>query len=329
MKRIRQTTLTVKEDGDLTSFMEKHFAGMSRNSLKQLLRAGQVCVNGKPQTQFNYPLHMGDVVLLNTGKVEYELKDTRVKILYEDNDVIVIDKGEGLLSVSARETKTDVSAFSIIERYMKRKDPNAHLYVVHRLDKATSGVMLFVKKVEVQHAMRDKWKDYVSERTYIAMTEGVPYPFEDTIQSFLHENKRQTMYSTLDGEDDDGKLSTTHYCVVRRTQHHALVKLNLETGRKNQIRVHMHDIDCPIVGDIKYGASSASPINRLGLHALTLVFKHPATGKEMRFTSPLPRVFNAFMEKEQKAEETLQAVKEQSHRRNKLENEAKRQKRNS
>lgn len=312
IKRSKQTALKVKVATDLTSFINEKFAGMSRNAIKRLLQNGQICVNGKPTTRYDYALQEGDSVLLNTGKVEYTLKDTRLKLLYEDDDLIVIDKGAGLLSVSASADKSDPSAFLILERYLKRKDANARLYAVHRLDKATSGVMMFVKDVDIQHQMRDDWKGYVSERTYIALTEGVPYPFEDTIESYLHENRRQMMYSAAtdwDAEDGDGKLSVTHYCVVRRTSRHALVKLNLQTGRKNQIRVHMHDIGCPIVGDTKYGASDNSPIKRLGLHALTLAFKHPRTGQTLSFTSPLPRVFNSFMEKEYREEKTKEEVK--------------------
>lgn len=312
IKRSKQTILTVKSETNLTNFMTEKFSGMSRTSIKKLLQSGQICINGKPTTQYNYALHIGDTVLLNTGKVEYTLKDTRLKLLYEDEDLIVVDKSAGLLSVSVTADKKDTSAFQIIERYLKRKDPNAKLYVVHRLDKATSGVMMFVKNAEIQHLMRDNWKGYVTERTYIAMTEGVPYPFEDTIESYLHENRRQTMYSELDGEDGNGKLSVTHYCVVRRTGKHALVKLNLETGRKNQIRVHMHDIGCPIVGDIKYGAQEESPIGRLGLHATTLSFTHPRTEETLTFTSPLPRQFNSFMEKEYQEEKTKAQVKEEA-----------------
>ena len=223
-------------------FLARHFAGMSRTSLKGLLRNGQVCVNSKIETKFDSQLKKGDAVQINTGKVSYELKNTRLNLLYEDDYVIVVDKSEGLLSVSASPTKEGPSAFSIILQYLEKKNVGAKLYAVHRLDKATSGVMMFAKTVEAQHVMRDNWKQMVTERTYMAITEGIPEPQEDTIESYLHESRAQVMYSG----GKDGKLSVTHYRVVRTAGDYALLKLNLQTGRKNQIRVHMSDIkpDC-------------------------------------------------------------------------------------
>ncbi len=322
-KRQKQTNLTVREPSLLMDFLARHFAGMSRTSLKGLLRNGQVCVNSKIETKFDSQLKKGDAVQINTGKVSYELKNTRLNLLYEDDYVIVVDKSEGLLSVSASPTKEGPSAFSIILQYLEKKNVGAKLYAVHRLDKATSGVMMFAKTVEAQHIMRDNWKQMVTERTYMAITEGIPEPQEDTIESYLHESRAQVMYS---GGKNDGKLSVTHYRVVRTAGDYALLKLNLQTGRKNQIRVHMSDIGCPIIGDSKYGATS-SPIHRLALHAKVLEFIHPITHEKHRFETPVPKEFNALLINEEKRMKELSRQKEERReqkRASRAGNEAKR-----
>lgn len=290
--RNKQTTLRVRESCILMDFLSRHFSGMSRTSMKGLLRNGNICVNGHPETKYNLRLDPGDVVLLNSGNVNYELRSSHLKLLYEDDYLLVIDKNEGLLSVTASATKEGLSAFSILLNYLQKKDPQARLYVVHRLDKATSGVMMFAKTPEMQHYLRDHWKQAISERTYMALTEGCPEKKEDTIVSYLHENRAQIMLSSH--HDDGGKLSVTHYRVVRESTHYCLLRVNLETGRKNQIRVHLAEIGHPIVGDNKYGAST-NPIGRLCLHAKTLAFRHPATESDLRFETPVPRKFNALL----------------------------------
>ena len=208
-KRQKQTNLTVREPSLLMDFLARHFAGMSRTSLKGLLRNGQVCVNSKIETKFDSQLKKGDAVQINTGKVSYELKNIRLNLLYEDAYVIVVDKSEGLLSVSASPTKEGPSAFSIILQYLEKKNVGAKLYAVHRLDKATSGVMMFAKTVEAQHIMRDNWKQMVIERTYMAITEGIPEPQEDTIESYLHESRahacRQGGGVSADGQEESNQ----------------------------------------------------------------------------------------------------------------------------
>lgn len=305
-QRMRQTLLKVKKENlekmespTLTEFLKVHYAGMSRTSMKQMMQNSQVCINGKVVTRHDYELKIGDCVQINSGKISYELKSSLVKLLWEDEDIIVVVKREGVLSVSATADKRDVSAFSITESYLKRKDSMARLYAVHRLDKATSGVMMFAKTVEMQHYLRDNWKRVVTERTYIAITEGVPKKDEGTIESYLHESRAQMMFS---GSESGGKLSITHYRIVRKTDGYAMLKLNLQTGRKNQIRVHLSDIGCPIIGDHKYGAKEKG-CGRLALHAKVLEFRHPRTGETMRFETPVPPVFNEFMINEEKKEQ--------------------------
>jgi len=297
-ERLKQTSLAVKEPIELMSFLGIHFNGKSRSALKSLLSHKQVCVNGNPETRFNHLLQVGDSVTLNTGKVAYELKNSRVKIVFEDDYLVVIEKSEGLLAVATDERKEETTAFSILQNYLKKKDPRNRLFVVHRIDRETSGLIMYAKSKDVQLALQDNWHENVTERVYLAVVEGVPEKEEDTIISYLHESKAFKIHSSY--SDQDGKEAITHYRVVRKNEDYAMLKVELETGRKNQIRVHMQEIGHPIIGDKKYGAG-ISPIGRIGLHARVLAFKHPVTHEVMRFETPIPRKFNAlFVPKKEK-----------------------------
>ncbi|MDR1679639.1 MAG: RluA family pseudouridine synthase [Prevotellaceae bacterium] len=287
----KQTALVVKEPIELMPFLGIHFNGKSRTALKLMLARKQVCVNSKPVTQYNYQLNAGDRVTLNTGKVAYELKHPKLKIVHEDDYLIVVEKAEGLLAVATDERKNEITAFSILNNYLKKKDPRNRLFVVHRIDRETSGLIMFAKSREVQLALQDNWHNAVTERVYVAVVEGVPERSEDTIVSYLRESKAYKIHSSHSG--DDGKEAITHYRITRRTNDYALLRVELETGRKNQIRVHMQEIGHPIIGDKKYGAPP-SPIGRMGLHARSLAFIHPVTHENMRFETPIPRKFSAL-----------------------------------
>jgi 23S rRNA pseudouridine1911/1915/1917 synthase len=179
--------------------------------------------------------------------------------------------------------------------YQKENNPRNRLFIVHRIDRETSGVMMFVKTREVQDALKDSWNESVIERVYIAVVEGTPDKAEDTVVSYLHEDRSFRVHSNQT-DDGRGKEAVTHYRVIRQNDRYAMLKVELDTGRKNQIRVHMQDIGHPIVGDLKYGASS-SPIGRIGLHAQVLAFVHPKTKEILRFETPIPRKFNALFDK--------------------------------
>jgi 23S rRNA pseudouridine1911/1915/1917 synthase len=284
----KQTSLRVKEPAELMAFLSIHLAGKSRSGLKSILSKGQVCVNGKPQTKFNHPLQAGDSVTINTGKVSYELKHPKVKIVFEDDDLIVIEKAEGLLSVAAENGKNEPTAFHILATYLKRKDPRNRLFVVHRIDRETSGLIMFAKSKEIQLALQDNWHENVTERVYTAVVEGIPNKDEDTIVSYLHESKAFKIHSSR--TNTDGQEAVTHYRIMRKSDKYAMLRVELETGRKNQIRVHMQEIGHPIIGDKKYGAAP-SPIGRVGLHARVLAFVHPATGENLHFETPIPAKF--------------------------------------
>ncbi|MDR0872724.1 MAG: RluA family pseudouridine synthase [Prevotellaceae bacterium] len=293
-EKTKQTVLRVKEDTELLAFLAIHFNGKSRNALKNMLTHKQVCVNGKPVSQYNYPLHIGDSIVINTGKVHLEFKHSRIKLVYEDDYLIVIEKAEGLLAVATDERKEETTAFSILSNYLKHKDPHNRLFVVHRIDRETSGLLMYAKSREVQLALQENWHENVTERVYYAVVEGKPEKTEDTIISYLRQSKALKTHSS--DADDGGKEAITHYRVVRSNEDYAMLRVELDTGRKNQIRVHLQTIGCPIVGDKKYGASS-SPIGRVGLHARTLAFKHPVTDENLRFETPIPTKFNALFVK--------------------------------
>jgi len=287
----RQTALTVKEPMELMNFLALHFKGKSRSGLKSMLSQKQICVNGKLVTLFNHPLQIGDSITVNSGKINYELKHPKVKIVFEDDYLIVIEKSEGLLAVATDDKKQETTAFSILSNYLKKKDPRNRLFIVHRIDRETSGLLMFAKSKEVQLALQDNWHENVTERVYVALVEGVPAKSEDTIVTYLRESKAFKIHSSR--TNTEGQEAVTHYRILRKTEGYALLKVELETGRKNQIRVHMQEIGHPIVGDKKYGAT-VSPIGRIGLHARTLAFVHPVTKETWRFETPIPRKFMAL-----------------------------------
>jgi 23S rRNA pseudouridine1911/1915/1917 synthase len=293
-KKAKQTALRVREPMELIDFLSIHFNGKSRNSLKSMLSHKQVCINGTLVSQFNHLLQPNDSVVIQTTKGGYELKHSKVKIVYEDDSLIVIEKSEGLLAVATDERKDELTAFSILFDYLKRKDPRNRLFIVHRIDRETSGLMMFAKSKEIQLSLQNNWHENVKERVYIAVVEGIPNKEEDTIVSFLRESKAFKIHSGY--TEDMGKRAITHYRLIRKNKDYSMLKVELETGRKNQIRVHMQEIGHPIIGDKKYGAAP-SPIGRVGLHARVLAFVHPVTHEVMRFETPIPKKFNALFVK--------------------------------
>ncbi len=281
----------VKEPEELIEFLSIHFAGKSRSGLKSMLSKGQISINGKPQTKFNFPLQTGDDVTFGLGKPVYEFRHPKIKIVFEDNDLIVIEKSEGLLAVATDGGRDEMTAFGILSDFLRRKDPRNRLFVVHRIDRETSGLIMYAKTRKAQLTLQDNWYENVTERVYIAVVEGVPAKEEDTIFSYLRESKACKVYSSK--INNGGKEAVTHYRILRKNKQYAMLKVELDTGRKNQIRVHMQEIGHPIIGDKKYGAG-ISPIGRIGLHAAVLAFVHPITGESMRFETSIPRKFSGL-----------------------------------
>lgn len=304
MKRKADTVLKVSEPAQLMDFLIAKMGGMARSSVKQLLGQRRVKVGNAIQTRHDFALKEGDVVTVSSGRGNSQLTHPKLKIVYEDDDLIVVNKQPGLLTVAATPGSSETTAFSILRAYVKRQNARAGVYIVHRLDRETSGLLVFARSEELQHYMREYWRELVTERTYIALAEGVLNPREGKITTWLTEDKRNAVvYSSP--VDDGGDIAITNYKVLKTTPPHSgggregaysLVELHLETGRTNQIRVHLASKGCPVVGDRKYGhGNESSPIDRLCLHAKVLEFIHPVTEKKVRFESPVPKEFNRVL----------------------------------
>lgn len=284
-------TFTVPLDTVLLDFLFSVLPQTKKTTVKDYLKHRQVMAGETVTTQFDYPLSAGDTVKVNTTREFQTFSNPRLKIVYEDNDIIVVNKGYGLLSMGTDKIK-DGTAYSILREYLKRKDPRNKIFIIHRLDRDTSGLMMFAKNEEAKQTMQYNWNNMVLERRYVAIVEGQLDPPEGEIRSYLTENAAHEVYSTDDPEQ--GQLAVTRYKTIRSRKPYSMVELNLATGRKNQIRVHMKEAGHPIVGDRRYGAG-ISPIHRLCLHAETLRFVHPVTRKDMNFRCPLPPGFGKLV----------------------------------
>lgn len=283
------TRLQVTGPAELLQFLLAKMPEKSRTSLKSLLTNGLVAVDGETVTQFNHPLDAGQMVELGRGGASGETGG--VKIVFEDADLIVIEKRAGLLSI-ATEGEKEKTAYSYLSAHVKKASPRNRIFVVHRLDRETSGLMMFAKSQATQKALQDTWHETVGERTYVAVVEGRLATPSGTITSWLTETKSLVMRSSP--TPNEGQQAITRYRVLRTCPLYSLLELNLETGRKNQIRVHMQDLGHSVVGDEKYGARS-NPIRRLALHAKVLSFRHPVTAETLRFESAVPAAFLNLM----------------------------------
>ncbi|MDQ0896465.1 RluA family pseudouridine synthase [Paenibacillus sp. V4I7] len=286
---------TVKESSELLPFLIEKLSSLGRNSVKAILARGQVAVNGKAVTAYNYPLQPEQTVTINKDKIVEDIPLAGMTILHEDEDVIVIQKDAGLLSIATNTKENEITAYRQLTAHVRNHDPKARIFVVHRLDRDTSGVMMFAKNEEAQQHLQNTWQESVKERTYVALVEGMVKKPEGTISSWLKEHtKSLKMFSTP--YPNDGQHAVTHFKTLQANRSFSLLEVNLETGRKNQIRVHMQDIGHPVVGDKKYG-SKTKEIGRLGLHARVLAFLHPTTGQLLRFETHIPKLFlNPFKE---------------------------------
>lgn len=296
MTKKQDTLLRVEETTTLLPFLMEKMGGMSRTSVKSLLGHRQVSVNGTVQTRHDTPLKSGDKITIHAGRGNIELKHPKLKLIYEDEYLIIVDKKPGLLTVATHPGSTEMTVFSILKSYVKKQNRRNGIYTVHRLDRETSGLLVFAKSAELQQYMRQYWRQLVTKRTYVAAAEGIFDIKEGQIRSWFTEDKRNAkVYSSP--VDDGGDLAITNYKVIREGQDCSLVELNLETGRTNQIRVHLASKGHPVIGDRKYGhGNEDSPIDRLCLHAKILEFIHPATEKTVRFESAVPREFMRLME---------------------------------
>lgn len=294
----QDTSFRVEQQISLLDLLMSKMGGMSRTSVKQLLTQRRVSVAGAIQTRGDYTLLPGDRVVVSSGHGNTALTHPKLSLLYEDEHLLVVYKRPGLLTVPTRPESSETTVQSILRAYVRREHPRNSVYVVHRLDRETSGVLVFARTPELQEYMRTYWRQLVTERTYIAIAEGLFDQPEGTITTWLTEDNRRAMvYSSP--TDNGGQKAITHYKVLRQSpvtcnpSPVTLLELHLETGRTNQIRVHLASIHHPVVGDRKYGHGlDESPIDRLCLHAKVLAFIHPVTEKKVRFEAPVPKEFN-------------------------------------
>ncbi|MCT2537481.1 RluA family pseudouridine synthase [Aquibacillus koreensis] len=278
---------SVQNESELLPFLLEVLSSKSRNKVKSMLTRGQVSVEDKTITAHNYKLLPGFTVSIQKNKAAKITDFTGLTILYEDQDVIVIDKQAGLLTVATDKEK-EMTAYRQLMDYVRQKQPKNRIFIVHRLDRDTSGVMMFAKNEKVKQLLQNAWKEKVKDRIYIALVEGAITKQEGTINSWLKQSKTLKMLSS--NKPNGGQQAVTRYKVLQSNKSRTLLEVQLETGRKNQIRVHMESIGHPIVGDKKYGAKE-NDIGRLGLHAKVLSFEHPTTGKTLQFESKVPKAF--------------------------------------
>ena len=313
MKRKNNTILRASAPTTLLALMQAKLGGMTVTSIKQLLRARRVQLNGAICTRADQAVQAGDEVTILSQAGSTTLHHPKLALIYEDDFLIVVNKKQGLLTVPSNPDSAETTALSILKAYVRKQHPRNNVYVVHRLDRETSGLLVFAKTPQMQEYMRTYWRQLVTKRTYVALVEGLLPKPKDTITTWLTEDKRNAMvYSSP--VDDGGQKAITHYEVLgTRTLDPAakiggsaptsaldaegkpvlsLVALNLETGRTNQIRVHLAAIGHPVVSDRKYGhGNSWAPVDRLCLHARILEFIHPATEQVVHFETPVPKEF--------------------------------------
>ena len=285
-KNIREYKVT--KNVELLEFLFETFKDQSKNSVKSMLSSRKVSVDGAPITQFNFKLVPGDTVIISKSPIRKKTR-SNLPIIFENDEIIVINKPSGLLSIASDKEK-GATAYRMLTDYVQQKDKHNRIFVVHRLDEDTSGVLMVAKNPKIQEALQNDWNSLVKKRGYYAIVDGKMKNKEGTITSYLKKNAQNMMYST---KDKSGQYAITHYKVIKENNSYSLLDVNIDSGRKNQIRVHLGDLGHNVIGDDKYGNPS-NPLKRLGLHAYCLELVHPFTKKVMKFTAPMPKEFDTL-----------------------------------
>lgn len=286
------TQFTVRTPQPLLEFIMTALSGISRSRAKSILTGGGVSVDKKIVRRHDFPLQAGQQVEIAKRKPTAALASKFVNLVYEDAHLLVIEKSIGILSMATSHHAFCVK--SLLDAYLRRAKQKCTAHVVHRLDRDTSGLLVYAKTIEAEQTLEHNWRDIVTDRRYVALVSGAPSPAQGSIESFLKDDKAYITRS-YPTEESGGKYALTHYRTLQSDGRHALVELKLATGRKNQIRVHLQEKGCPVCGDIKYG-NGDDPIGRLALHAYRLDFYHPITGELLHFETPLPKSFVKALE---------------------------------
>lgn len=275
----------VTYDAPLLEYLVKNIK-MSRNKLKDTLQGRGIRVGGKTVTQFDFPLKRGMKISISKSKRNNLFKSKWLKLIYEDDFLVVIEKMPGILSMAAGHGSLNVK--SVLDDYFHRSRQKCRAHTVHRLDRDTSGLMVYAKDMETEQILEHNWHDIVYDRRYVAVVAGEMEEDNGTIANWLKDNRAYVTYSSP--FDNGGKYAVTHFHTLKRSTDYSLVEYKLETGRKNQIRVHSADMGHPVCGDVKYG-NGCDPLHRLCLHAYMLHFTHPVTQIPMEFSTPIPVQF--------------------------------------
>ncbi len=283
----KSSSYTIETKDTLLASLLANFPSKKRKLMKAVLRDRQVSVDGEVTTQFDHALIPGQLIEVLWDKIVQNKHPRELNIVYIDDDLIIINKPSGLLTIATKKGEQN-TAYSMLSNYIKLEKPSNKLFVIHRLDRETSGLLMFARSESIKHEIQKTWNTTISQRTYVGVVEGEVKQQQGTITSWLNESKAFIVYSSQ--KQTIGKKAVTHYKKIQGNSDFTLLQINLETSIKHQIRVHMQDIKHPIVGDIKYG-STINPIKDMGLHAKILTFTHPTTGKECRFDTGVPSKF--------------------------------------
>ena len=279
--------LIVKKEGELLDYLYNNL-DMPKKRIKQYLTHGSIFVNNNKTTKYNFKLIPGMNIIIDTDNKNK--KTLPFDILFEDEHIIVVNKPSGLLTI-ATEKEKEKTLFHIVREYLVSKNQYARVFIVHRLDKDTSGIVVLAKDEKTKNKLQENWNEYVSIREYVAVVHGKPKKDEDKIVQKLKETKTNLVYTT---KDEDGKEAITNYKVIKSNDNYSMLSINIETGRKNQIRVALSSIGTPIVGDKKYGLRDDKE-NRLYLHANRLKMYYPEIRKDILFETATPTEFKKIM----------------------------------
>ncbi|PKP03372.1 MAG: RluA family pseudouridine synthase [Bacteroidetes bacterium HGW-Bacteroidetes-6] len=287
-KDIPKTQLyQVKQTGTILEFLEGIFPEKSKTNIRQMLKHRTVFVNGNSVSRADHRIIPGQSVEIGASSSRQPDNLFGIPVLFEDESIVVVDKPAGLLTVGTEKEKTN-TAYSLLSGYVKTQHKSNKIFIVHRLDRDTSGILVFARNTDIRDILQERWHNENHRREYAALVCGKVTPPEGIIESWLKENANLQMYSSP--REGDGQHAITQYSLNQQNNEFSLLKVIPETGRRNQIRVHLSDIGFPIVGDRRYG-KGINPIGRLGLHATMLLFQHPVSGKTLKFESNIPTAF--------------------------------------
>ncbi len=291
-RKERYKVMRVEESAPLLEWLLAN-SGQSKSKTKATLQNRGVKVNKRLVTQFDFMLTPGDEVTISLSKKNDQFQSRYLKLVYEDRFLLVIEKNCGILSMAAGHSSLNVK--KVLDDYFHKSHQRCTAHVVHRLDRDTSGLMIYAKDIQTAQLLEHDWHNIVYDRRYVSVLSGQVENNEGTIANWLKDNKSYVTYSSP--VDNGGKYAISHFHLLNRSEKYSLVDFKLETGRKNQIRVHAADMGHPVCGDIKYG-NGDNPIHRLALHAYVLCFYHPITHRPMEFETAIPVSFRSLFGRE-------------------------------